>query len=87
MKISSDISHEYFATYDIGLASVLLTLNFILESLDKANPRKVQFVFQKPTDASLDEAIQAYWNKTLRLEPQTLLTNLKLLKNRLYSDA
>lgn len=86
MNISKDSSHEYFTTYDIGLASVLLTLDFILESLNKANPRKVQFIFQKPSDTSLDEAIQSYWDKTLRLEPQTLLTNLKLLKNRLYSE-
>ena len=85
MSMNNDFSQKYFATFDIGLACVLLSLGFILDSLGKTNPRKVQFIFQR-TD-SLDEAIQAYWNKSLRLEPQSVLTNLKFLKNRLYSDA
>ena len=84
MNISKDVLPQYFATYDIFLSSVLLSLNFTLDRLDRTNPRKVQFIFQKIT--GLDEAVQAYWDKTLRLEPQTVLTNLKLLKNRLYSE-
>lgn len=84
MSISKDFSHNLFATYDIGLSSVLLSLGFALDSLDKTNPQKVQFIFQR--NESLDEAIQLYWAKKLTLEPQILLANLKLLKNRLYSD-
>ncbi|MBI2196126.1 hypothetical protein HYU45_00775 [Candidatus Daviesbacteria bacterium] len=84
MSISKDFPRNLFATYDIGLSSVLLSLGFALDSLDKTNPQKVQFIFQK--NKGLAEAIQAYWAKRLTLEPQTLLANLKLLKNRLYSD-
>lgn len=84
MSISNQPSQQYFATYDIFLSSVLLSLDFTLERLDRSIPRKVQFIFQR-TD-TLEEAVQAYWDKTLRLEPQTVLTNLKLLKNRLYSE-
>ena len=74
---------NYFTTFDLGLAAVLICLGFPLDSLDKTNPQKVKFILQRSNE--LDEAIQAYWAKTLRIEPQSLLTNLKFLKNRIYS--
>lgn len=74
----------YFSTPDIGLASVLLSLDFKLDALDRTNPLKVLFIFQR--EQGIDEAVQGFWQKTLLLEPQILLLNLKVLKNRLNSE-
>lgn len=74
----------YFSTPDIGLASVLISLSFKLDAFDRTNPQKVLFIFQR--EQGIDEAIQGFWQKTLLLEPQILLLNLRVLKNRLNSE-
>lgn len=77
--------HEkYFTTYDIFLASTLESMGFKIVALDKKNPKKVEFCFQHAK--GLDEAAHAYWLHELRLDPQIVTSNLKSLKNRLYSD-
>lgn len=75
---------NYFATYDIFLSSTLFTLGFKIETLDKQNKQKVEFYFLR--EKGLDEAIQSYWARELRVEPQAFAANLKSLKNRIYSD-
>ena len=77
-------SKKTFSTFDLNLAVILITLNFPVESLDKQNRNKVEFYFKR--GSRLDEIIQAYWSKNLKLEPQTLFANQKALKNRLYSS-
>ena len=72
-----------FHTFDIFLASTLESMGFPVECLDRTNPNKVGFYFKR--DEALDNAVQGYWAKTLRLEPQEVFTHLKMLKNRLHS--
>lgn len=80
-----NVLHEkYFSTYDIFLSSTLVTLGFKIESLDKQNKQKVEFCFIR--EKELDETIQMYWARELRIEPQSFSANLKSLKNRIYSD-
>jgi hypothetical protein len=55
-----------------------------LDSIDKTSPSKAKFLFLRRD--GLDETIQAFWARALKLEPLSVLTNLKILKNRLYSD-
>jgi len=75
---------DCFATTDLNLASVLLSLNYTLDCIDKREPQKATFIFLRQDD--LDEVIQSFWARALKLEPLSVLTNLKLLKNRLYSN-
>ena len=77
------VENKTYTTFDISLTAVLLTYGFELESIDKANPRKVQFIFLRKD--TLDEIVTKYWSKELVVEPQSLLSNLKMLKNRIYS--
>jgi len=72
-------------TYDLGLATALLTLGYTLLELDKTNPKKVQFIFK--TEKGIDESISDYWNDELKLPALTLFNNQKNLKNRIYSNA
>lgn len=73
-----------FSTYCIFTSATILSLGFQLEAIDKSNPRKVEFCF--PRSPQLDTVIQAYWAKQLQCEPQALFSNLKMLKNRIFSN-
>ena len=72
-----------FITYDLGLASALVTLGYTLWDVDKTNPKKSQFFFSR--DEHIDKMINQYWDDKLMLPARSLLENQKMLKNRLYS--
>lgn len=73
-----------FSTFDLGLATVLVTLGYKLLSLDKNNPKKVRFIFKE--EKGIDDAMLDYLNNKIKLPAQTLFNNQKMLKNRIYSD-
>lgn len=73
-----------FSTFDLGLATVLITLNYELLELDKSNPKKVKFVFKR--EENIEQVITDYFNDKLKLPAQTLFNNQKNLKNRIYSN-
>ena len=77
--------NQNFSTYDLGLATVLITLGYKLLKLDKTNPKKVRFVFKE--EKGINQAMLDYWNDEIKLPAQTLFNNQKMLKNRIYSDA
>lgn len=77
------MNNAYFSTSDFPLAVTLLSLGFILDSLNSGDAGRSEFRFSRET--SLDETVQAFWRGELRLEPKTLFLNHKLLKSRLYS--
>jgi Rad3-related DNA helicase len=73
-----------WTTYDLGVATALLCADFELLSLDKANPKKVLFVFRKAKN--IDETANSYFADQLTLSARSFFDQLKALKNRLYSD-
>lgn len=79
------IMNQIFSTYDLGLATVLITLGYKLLKLDKTNPKKVRFVFKEKK--GIEQAMLDYWNNEIKLPAQTLFNNQKNLKNRIFSDA
>ncbi len=68
---------------DLGASSFLLTKQHTLLSLDRSNPQRVGFVFASTPELKQD--IDAFWKRTARVDPQTLLLNQKALKAQLYS--
>jgi len=69
---------------DIGLAAVLLTLEFQLVDLERTSDKRVDFVFVA-TDG-IERAIAAFWqDKKVEMPIQTLFYNFRQLKNRLYA--
>jgi len=76
---------QEFSTFDLGLATVLVTLGYELLELDKQNPKKVRFVFKRKKN--IEQEIDNYWSNNTKLPPQILFNNQKMLKNRIYSDA
>lgn len=71
---------EHISTSDLGLAAALLTLGHSMSAIDRDNPKRSEFIFQK--DAYIETDIKNYWNSTLRMH----FDNIKLLKNRLYNS-
>jgi len=74
-----------YATYDLNLASTLLTLGYKLIELDRENIRKVKFVFKHRK--GIEQSINDFWDDKITLPAKTLLANQKTLKNRIYTDA
>ena len=76
-------AHDQFITYDIGLASVLVSLGYTLWDIDKSTPKKSQFIFKR--DEHIDQMVDEYWDGSLSVPARGLFDNMKMLKNRLYS--
>jgi len=79
------MNQNEFSTFDLGLATVLITLGYELLKLDKSNPKKVRFVFKR--EKNIEQTMTDYFNDKIKLPAQTLFNNQKNLKSRLYSGA
>lgn len=77
-------SNTSWATFDMGCSAALVSVGFELLSLEKSNPRKVQFVFR--WEAGLEATIDDFWADKLEVKAQTFFNNIKMLKNRIYSE-
>lgn len=75
---------NYFYTYDLGAAAALVSSGFQLALLDKTNPNKVQFAFTK--EAGMERVMDDYWADRLEVKARSFFDNIKMLKNRLYSE-
>ena len=78
------IDENYFFTSDIGCSAALVSLGFEIISLDKEDPQRVRFIFHLTPE--LRSAIDSYWSNQLTASARTLFENLKMLKNRIYSQ-
>jgi len=79
-----DDEDNFFYSFDLGLATALITAGFSLVSLDRQNLRKAQFVFRRGD--GMDEVVDAYWADNLEVKARRYFDTLKMLKNRLYSE-
>ena len=82
--IPLDDDQNFFYSFDLGLATALITAGFSLVSLDRQNLRKAQFVFRRGD--GMDEVVDAYWADNLEVKARKYFDTLKMLKNRLYSE-
>lgn len=73
-----------FSSYDLGLATTLVTLKYELLKLDKTDPKKVRFVFKEVK--GIEQTMLGYWNGEVLVSALAFFNNLKTLKNRIYSD-
>jgi len=70
-----------YSTNNLFLAATI-SLYFPIESINYINPRQAEFEFLHSPE--LTNLINAYWKGDLRLEPKLLLSQLKVVKSRLY---
>ena len=74
----------HFTTYDLNLSAVLLCENIPLVKITKNEDKKALFHFEHTE--KLNKLLQDYWDQKLKVNPQELFSNLKQLKNRIYSN-
>jgi len=79
------MSQNNFYTFDLGLATVLVTMGYELLELDRSNPKKVRFEFKR--ERNIEQIMADYFDDKIKLPVQTLFNNQKNLKNRIYSGA
>ena len=74
---------DFYQTSDLALATAI-SLWYPIDAIDKTDPRKATFLFKR--DEKIDELLEAYWKRELKVEPQTYFNQLKAIKARLYSE-
>lgn len=76
--------NDFYRSSDLALAT-LLSLYYPIEAIDRTDPSgKSYFLFKR--DEGLDQLVEQYWRRELRVEPQTYFNQLKLIKARLYNE-
>lgn len=74
-----------FETSNLPLAASIICLGISLDSVDKGQEgSKAIFIFDRSNNPDLDQIIQEFWQKSLRIEPNSLLEAVRFLKGRLY---
>lgn len=69
---------------DIGCATYALTLGGELLGLERSSEKRVDFVFASSDE--IEQAVEDFLqNKIVSVPIQTLFSNFRLLKNRLYA--
>lgn len=79
------MNQNNFYTFDLGLATVLVTMGYELLGLDRSNPKKVRFEFKR--EKNIEQVMADYFGDKIKLPAQTLFNNQKNLKNRIYTGA
>lgn len=82
--IPLDDQTNYFYTFDLGCSAALISAGFELVSLDKTNVRKVQFIFRR--EVGIEKVVDDYWADRLEVKARAFFDNVKMLKNRIYSE-
>jgi hypothetical protein len=75
--------NSYYKTSDLALAATI-SLWYSLDRVDHTNPHKVKFQFLR--NKQLDELIESFWKRALRVEPLAYFNQLKILKGQIYGE-
>ncbi len=76
------MENQNYKTSDMWLAAVLMALGEDMVGVERGKGPRAMFVFLN--SASIERQAEAYKSGKLRIEPQKLFVQTKLLKSRLY---
>lgn len=71
---------KYFSTPDLNLA-VVISLSYPLDCIEKLSDKKSVFVFKR--EEGLDQLMESFWKRELRVEPIQFSEQKKLLLVRI----
>lgn len=77
-------NNTFFTTYDLGATAALISSGYELMAVDKTNPSKALFVFQR--EDGIEEIVDSYWADRLEVKARRYFDSLKAVKNKLYSS-
>ena len=73
----------YMKTSDITLATTI-SLWILPEKIERIkNSNKVFFVY--PENKKIDDIVEKYWRRELRVEPRSFFDQLRALKGQIYA--
>lgn len=75
---------KQYKTSDLSLTAVIQLYGFEIKEIDRSNPRRIIFVMDK--NKELDDLIQAFWSRNLKVEPLAYFESIKLIKARIYQQ-
>ncbi|MCX6810072.1 MAG: DUF5659 domain-containing protein [Candidatus Berkelbacteria bacterium] len=82
MKITN--KQNYYKSSDLGCCAALVTAGFELKMIDKANPKRVVFIFDMSEGIQL--STEDYLSDRLEVSARRYFENLRVLKSRIYGD-
>lgn len=74
---------DFYSSSDLALVNTI-SLWYPIEAIDRSDPNKALFLFRR--DENLDQLLEAYWKRELKVEPQAYFAQLKAIKSRLYAQ-
>lgn len=78
-----NISQSFYSTPDLNLA-VVISLSYPLDCVEKLSGKKFSFVFKR--EDGLDQLIESFWKRELRVEPIQFSEQKKLLLARIGNE-
>ena len=75
---------DYFKSIQTKLIGALNVYGYRVEAMDKSNPKQVLFSIRR--DQNLDNIIQAFWSKELRVDALSYHEALKNIQSRIHND-
>jgi len=73
-----------YETTDFTIASAIISsFNIYPEFLDRSDPSRIRFIF--PKLEGLDQLLNAYWKRELKVELNSYASAQKFLKNQIYN--
>lgn len=70
-----------YATRDIALAAALITNGVELKDVEMLNERIAEFIFEE--HPSIDDWVQDFWKRRLKVDAMTYQDNVRFLKSRI----
>lgn len=77
-----DQNKNFYETQSLLLGATLISLGIPLDSINKNFEGKSIFIF--PKQNNLDQILEAFWKKSLSIEPNLLWESIRFLKSRIY---
>jgi hypothetical protein len=83
--MTQELSSTIYKTTDLALAASLLSCHCSIYEINRnSSTRRATFVFK--LSSNQEKLINDFWSDSLSINPRLFFDNIKLLKNRLYSE-
>ena len=83
-KMQPAIALKLWSSSDLALTACLINKGFKIVSLDRTLPSKILFQFEQTPE--LEQTVDDFWADRLMVSPRIFFDNIRLIKNRIYSE-
>lgn len=80
-------NNKCFETTTLALAASIICAGIPLDSVSKDSDGRTVFIFNRSNAPDLDQVIQAFWQRSLKVEPNAFWESVRFLKGRIYGGS